>query len=151
MKTAQSMLDRVYVIVGGTRGLGLSAAKACLAAGARLVVSGSDAQDVPEAQVEQLDSFHCPRCCARQGTARRDVAVAIAFARAPEMRPGGGVESEKSSARSFGNPRRDSSTSTKCTSQISLPSLLPSPCPPFAHPRSRASPRWSRTTARASR
>ncbi len=44
------MLDRVYVIVGGTRGLGLSAANACLAAGARLVVSGRDAQDVPEAQ-----------------------------------------------------------------------------------------------------
>jgi NAD(P)-dependent dehydrogenase (short-subunit alcohol dehydrogenase family) len=39
----QGMLrDKVIVVVGGTTGLGLSAAKACVAAGARVVVVGRD-------------------------------------------------------------------------------------------------------------
>ena len=40
---AQGMLDgKVLVIVGGTSGLGLSAARACTAAGGRVVVTGRD-------------------------------------------------------------------------------------------------------------
>jgi len=41
--------DKVIVIVGGTTGLGLSAATACAAAGARLVVVGRDADNVAAA------------------------------------------------------------------------------------------------------
>lgn len=36
------LADKVVVIIGGTSGLGLSAARACVAAGARLVVTGRD-------------------------------------------------------------------------------------------------------------
>jgi len=43
------LADRVIVIVGGTSGLGLSAARACAASGARLVVVGRDEQSTSEA------------------------------------------------------------------------------------------------------
>ncbi|MFA7235650.1 MAG: SDR family oxidoreductase [Phycisphaeraceae bacterium] len=51
--TRRRLKDRAIVIVGGTAGLGLSAARACLAAGARVVVSGRDA-DVARQAGEQL-------------------------------------------------------------------------------------------------
>jgi NAD(P)-dependent dehydrogenase (short-subunit alcohol dehydrogenase family) len=38
------LLDKVILIVGGTSGLGLSAARACVAEGARVVVVGRDAE-----------------------------------------------------------------------------------------------------------
>ena len=41
--------DRVIVVVGGTTGLGLSAAKACVEAGARIVVVGRDPDNVAAA------------------------------------------------------------------------------------------------------
>ena len=41
--------DRVIVIVGGTTGLGLSAARACAAAGAWLVVVGRNADSAADA------------------------------------------------------------------------------------------------------
>ena len=41
--------DKVIVIVGGTTGLGLSAARACVAAGARVVVVGRDAENADAA------------------------------------------------------------------------------------------------------
>jgi NAD(P)-dependent dehydrogenase (short-subunit alcohol dehydrogenase family) len=47
-----SLEGRVIVIVGGTTGLGLSAARACAAAGARVVVTGRDAQGVRAAEAE---------------------------------------------------------------------------------------------------
>jgi len=43
-----SLADRVIVIIGGTSGLGSSAARACAAAGARLVVVGRDEQCTSE-------------------------------------------------------------------------------------------------------
>jgi NAD(P)-dependent dehydrogenase (short-subunit alcohol dehydrogenase family) len=45
-----SLNERAVVIVGGTTGLGLSAAKACVAAGGRVVVSGRNADSVAMAQ-----------------------------------------------------------------------------------------------------
>ena len=44
--------DKTFVIVGGTTGLGLSAAKACAAAGARLVIVGRDADTTASAAAE---------------------------------------------------------------------------------------------------
>lgn len=41
--------DRVIVIIGGTTGLGLSAARACAAAGARVAVVGRDAENAKAA------------------------------------------------------------------------------------------------------
>jgi len=43
------LANKVIVIIGGTTGLGLSAAKACLAVGARVVVVGRDAEHVAQA------------------------------------------------------------------------------------------------------
>src|SRR6266498_369346 len=48
--------EKVIVIVGGTAGLGLSAARTCVAAGARIVVVGRNAKDV-EAAREELGEF----------------------------------------------------------------------------------------------
>ncbi len=42
--------DKTIVIVGGTTGLGLSAARACIAAGARVVVSGRNPQNAKAAE-----------------------------------------------------------------------------------------------------
>jgi NAD(P)-dependent dehydrogenase (short-subunit alcohol dehydrogenase family) len=42
--------DKAIVIVGGTTGLGLSAAKACVAEGARVVVSGRNGENVRSAE-----------------------------------------------------------------------------------------------------
>src|SRR3954454_12446845 len=48
--------DRVIVIVGGTTGLGLSAARACVAAGGLVVVVGRDAENADAAGVELGDA-----------------------------------------------------------------------------------------------
>jgi len=48
-----SLRDKTIVIIGGTAGMGLSAARACAAAGARLVIVGRDADDA-EAAAEEL-------------------------------------------------------------------------------------------------
>lgn len=48
----QALLDKVIVIVGGTTGIGLSAARACVAAGARVVVVGRSAESGAAALVE---------------------------------------------------------------------------------------------------
>jgi NAD(P)-dependent dehydrogenase (short-subunit alcohol dehydrogenase family) len=45
------LADKVIVVVGGTTGLGLSAARACAEAGARLIVVGRDPENVAQAQV----------------------------------------------------------------------------------------------------
>ena len=45
------LADKVIVIIGGTTGLGLSAAKACVDAGARLVVVGRDPDHVGQAGI----------------------------------------------------------------------------------------------------
>jgi NAD(P)-dependent dehydrogenase (short-subunit alcohol dehydrogenase family) len=47
-----SLADRAIVIIGGTSGLGLSAARACAAAGARLVVVGRDEPSTNDAGLE---------------------------------------------------------------------------------------------------
>jgi len=44
-----ALRDRVIVIIGGTTGMGLSAAKACVSAGANLVVVGRDAPETSAA------------------------------------------------------------------------------------------------------
>lgn len=49
----QALLNKVIVIIGGTAGMGLSAARACVAEGAKVVVVGRDAQ-VAEAAGEIL-------------------------------------------------------------------------------------------------
>lgn len=51
METARQIKDRALVIVGGTAGLGLSAALACVQAGAKVVVSGRDVDVANAAQV----------------------------------------------------------------------------------------------------
>src|SRR4051794_34069050 len=47
--TPLMLRDKVIVIVGGTTGLGLSAARACVAAGARVVVVGRDPDEATAA------------------------------------------------------------------------------------------------------
>lgn len=47
-----SLNDRAIVIIGGTTGLGLSAAKACIAAGAKVVACGRNKQSVDDAARE---------------------------------------------------------------------------------------------------
>jgi len=44
-----SLADRVVVIIGGTTGLGLSAAQACIRSAGRVVVVGRNAQNVQQA------------------------------------------------------------------------------------------------------
>ncbi|MER5748504.1 SDR family oxidoreductase [Streptomyces sp. NPDC002088] len=44
--------DRVYIVTGGTRGLGMAAARELVADGARVVVSGRDERSVAAAQTE---------------------------------------------------------------------------------------------------
>ncbi len=53
---AGELNHKTVVIVGGTTGLGLSAAKACVAAGASVVVVGRNAKSVDAAQAELGDA-----------------------------------------------------------------------------------------------
>lgn len=55
---AMRLKDKTIVIVGGTTGMGLSAAKACVAEGARLVVMGRDDENV-SAAAAALGSSAC--------------------------------------------------------------------------------------------
>ena len=56
METARQIKDHGVVIVGGTKGLGLCAAVACVNAGAQVVVSGRDPDDVQQAKVTLGDN-----------------------------------------------------------------------------------------------
>ena len=56
--SAGALTDRVIVIIGGTTGLGLSAAKACIAAGAKVIVAGRSADSVAGA-AETLGANAC--------------------------------------------------------------------------------------------
>src|SRR5947207_14144755 len=47
-----ALAGKVVVIVGGSSGLGLSAAKGCVAAGAKIVAVGRDAETVARAAAE---------------------------------------------------------------------------------------------------
>lgn len=53
--TEPALRDHVIVIIGGTAGLGLSAAKACIAAGGRVVAVGRDPAKVDAAQASLGD------------------------------------------------------------------------------------------------
>ncbi len=48
----RALHDRVVVIIGGTTGLGLSAARACTAAGGRVVVCGRNSDSVAASQAD---------------------------------------------------------------------------------------------------
>lgn len=63
--------DKTIVIIGGTKGLGLSAARACLNAGANLVVVGREAEQVKTVEAELGE-----RCRALAGDAT-DPATAL--------------------------------------------------------------------------
>lgn len=69
--------DRVIVIIGGTTGLGLSAARACAAAGAKVVVVGRNRQNVRSAGDELAG-----RGLALEGDASEPNTAASAIARA---------------------------------------------------------------------
>ena len=64
---APKLLNKSIVIVGGTSGMGLSAALACKEAGARLVVVGRDAESTGEPQKRHLlePRRRSPVSCAR--------------------------------------------------------------------------------------
>ena len=53
-----ALSDRVIVIIGGTSGLGLSAARACIAAGAKIVAIGRDDENV-RAAADELGPSAC--------------------------------------------------------------------------------------------
>lgn len=55
---AGELSGRVVVIIGGTAGLGLSASKACLAAGAQVVAVGRDDPSIDLARAELESSAH---------------------------------------------------------------------------------------------
>lgn len=75
--------DKVVVVVGGTSGLGLSAARACVAAGARVVVVGRDAAKADAALTELgADSRAVAGDAVQAETAERAVQTAVdAFGR----------------------------------------------------------------------
>jgi NAD(P)-dependent dehydrogenase (short-subunit alcohol dehydrogenase family) len=75
-----ALANRVIVIVGGTTGLGLSAAKACITAGAKVVSVGRDANNAARA-AEMLGSD----ACVVAGDATDPVTAPNAIARAVEQ------------------------------------------------------------------
>lgn len=71
--------DRVIVIIGGTSGIGLSAARACLAAGARVVALGKDDEHAAPARAALGPDAHV-----LTGDATQPAAAAAAIAHAQE-------------------------------------------------------------------
>ncbi len=58
LMTRNILRDKSIVVVGGTTGLGLSAARACIAAGARVVVSGRNPENARAAGESLGDEAH---------------------------------------------------------------------------------------------
>lgn len=78
MSESQALSGKVIAIVGGTGGLGRSAARACVAAGARVVVVGRDADRVEETTDELGDSARGLAGNARDSlTAPRAIELAV--------------------------------------------------------------------------
>jgi NAD(P)-dependent dehydrogenase (short-subunit alcohol dehydrogenase family) len=77
MHVPESLTGKVVVIIGGTAGLGLSAAKALVRAGARVVVTGRNAETVAAAAAE-LGTAGC--ALASDATDPTSAATAIATA-----------------------------------------------------------------------
>lgn len=76
--TEQRLLDKVVVIIGGTSGLGLSAAQACVAAGAAVVAVGRDQRECDAAGPSLGDRARLLAGDARQpGTAEAAIDVAL--------------------------------------------------------------------------
>jgi NAD(P)-dependent dehydrogenase (short-subunit alcohol dehydrogenase family) len=88
MAMIDAITGRVVLIVGGTRGLGLSAARRLVAVGARVVVTGKEAEEVMAAQAllgETARGVVADATCA--GSAEAAVALAVAaFGRALSCR-----------------------------------------------------------------
>jgi NAD(P)-dependent dehydrogenase (short-subunit alcohol dehydrogenase family) len=73
-----SLANKTIVIIGGTTGIGVSAAKAFIAEGAQVLVVGRDARNVKAAQEELGDSaFAFAGDAIRAGTAERAIRTAI--------------------------------------------------------------------------
>jgi NAD(P)-dependent dehydrogenase (short-subunit alcohol dehydrogenase family) len=62
--TTERLQDKVILIVGGTSGLGLSAASACIAEGARVVVTGRDSEKCDRARNELTENGRADRVLA---------------------------------------------------------------------------------------
>ncbi|MBI5380730.1 MAG: SDR family oxidoreductase [Opitutae bacterium] len=79
--SSAALANKVIVIVGGTGGLGLSAARACVAAGARLVVVGRETESATTAVAELGGAAHVVAVvgdAADPQTASRAIAEAVA-------------------------------------------------------------------------
>lgn len=75
---AGELQNKAIVIIGGTTGLGLSAANACVAAGAQVVVVGRNLQSVVAAQTQLGDSGHAVAGDATDSkTAPRAIALSL--------------------------------------------------------------------------
>ena len=75
---AELLAGKVIVIVGGTSGLGLSAARACVSAGARVAVVGRNVDDVKRVQDELGErGFALARDAVDPTTADRVIAAAL--------------------------------------------------------------------------
>ncbi|MCA0332136.1 MAG: SDR family oxidoreductase [Actinobacteria bacterium] len=72
--------DRVYVVTGGTRGLGLACARQLVGEGARVVVSARDQQGIDEAVAElgSTNAVGVPADLSDASAAERVVAAAVA-------------------------------------------------------------------------
>jgi 3-oxoacyl-[acyl-carrier protein] reductase len=72
--------DRVFVVTGGSRGLGLASASALVAEGARVVVAARDQQGIDEAITElgSSNAVGVPADLADPASAERVVAAAVA-------------------------------------------------------------------------
>lgn len=80
---SRALEDKTIVIIGGTGGLGFSAAKACIAAGANVMVVGRDLDRAIQAQAElgELARFHAGDAT-DPDTATQSIALALkAFGR----------------------------------------------------------------------
>ncbi len=77
-RAVNRLSGKVLVVLGGTSGLGLSAAKACVAEGARIVVVGRDAEKVRAAERELgADAAGLVGDAIQPGTAPQAIALAV--------------------------------------------------------------------------